>query len=549
MTIKPDYIFESSWEVCNKVGGIYTVLSTKAFTLQKDFTNNMIFIGPDLKGSRPIDFVEDRTLLADWRNHAAETWRLKLRAGRWNVSGQPIVILVDFMPFMKESNDLFYEMWERFGVDSIRGYGDYRESCVFAYSAGKTIESFCRFFELDGKKIVSVFNEWTLGMGLLYVKKHLPEAATVFVTHATTTGRSMSGNGLRLYSISDGCDADAIARQLNVDAKHSLEKQAAAHADCFATVSDITAIECGRILGKTPDVVTPNGFEPSFVPSGSDYVAQRAKARSLLSDVTTKLTGFPVADNALFVATAGRYEYRNKGLDVFIDAINGLRHRNGMEREVVAFIMVPAWTLEARADLKYLVENNISQNEPLQAPWITHWINNDADDRILNAIRSCGFEPSGRVRIVYVPSYLNGADGIFDRTYYELLIGMDATVFPSYYEPWGYTPLESIAFGVPTVTTDLAGFGLWAQAEGAGADASTGVKVIRRTDDNYDEVVKASADTIADLAAASEADAVDIRNRCRNLASQAGWERFITYYYKAFGHALEKASQRTDINN
>ncbi|MDR2533437.1 MAG: glycosyltransferase [Tannerellaceae bacterium] len=545
MTIKPDYIFESSWEVCNKVGGIYTVLSTKAFTLQTDFTNNMIFIGPDFKESRPIDFLEDRTLLADWRTHAADTWRLKLRVGCWNVVGQPIVILVDFMPFMKESNDFFYEMWERFGVDSIRGYGDYRESCVFAYSAGKTIESFCRFFELDGKQIVSVFNEWTLGMGLLYIKKHLPEAATVFVTHATTTGRSMSGNGLRLYSLSEDCDADVIARQLNVDAKHSLEKQAAAHADCFTTVSDITALECSRILGKVPDVVTPNGFEPNFVPSGSDYVAKREEARSLLADVAGKLTGAPVGNNAFFIATAGRYEYRNKGLDVFIDAISSLRRRADIDREVVAFIMVPAWTHSARADLKYIIENNIEQDEPLQVPWITHWINNETDDRILGAIRSHGFEALGRVRIVYVPSYLNGCDGIFNRTYYELLIGMDATVFPSYYEPWGYTPLESIAFGTPTITTTLAGFGLWAQAEGAGLDASTGVKVIKRTDDNYDEVVKATADTIADLAAASEATTIEIRNRCRNLASQASWARFITYYYKAFGHALQKASQRT----
>ncbi|MDR2496658.1 MAG: glycogen/starch synthase [Tannerellaceae bacterium] len=548
MINKPDFIFESSWEVCNKVGGIYTVLSTKALTLQTDFPDNILFIGPDLKGNSRQDFEAEPSAMQQWREYAAETRHLKLRTGRWNVAGRPMVALVDYRPIMKEMNDIYYEMWERFGVDSLSAYGDYRESCAFAYAAGKTIESYCRFHELDEQRIVAVFNEWMLGMGLLYLRKHLPQVATMFVTHATTVGRSIAGNGKPLYSMLGQCDGNLMAAELNVAAKHSLEQQAARHADSFATVSRITADECANLIGKKPDAVVPNGFEPTFVPTGITYNRKRREARRMLAGAVAKLTGTAPDDTAFFVATAGRCEYRNKGLDVFIDAINSLRHNEQLKRPLVAFVMVPAWTRDARADLRYLIDNNLEQDSPLQMPWITHWINEPDHDPVLAHIRRHEFDPAGKVRIVYVPSYLNGADGIFDCSYYELLIGMDATVFPSYYEPWGYTPQESIAFGIPAVTTSLAGFGLWAQSEGAGGDVATGVRVIRRTDDNYAEVVADTASALVDLAAATEAEAADIRNKCRQLAERTGWNRFITHYYNAFGEAIARAEYREQQN-
>ena len=98
----PDYIFESSWEVCNKVGGIYTVLSTRAKTLQDEFTDRIIFVGPDFWQNKenPL-FIEDETLFADWKKQAAEEG-LQVRTGRWNIPGQPLVLLVDFQPAMHQ---------------------------------------------------------------------------------------------------------------------------------------------------------------------------------------------------------------------------------------------------------------------------------------------------------------------------------------------------------------------------------------------------------------------------------------------------------------
>ncbi|MDR1115881.1 MAG: glycogen/starch synthase [Tannerella sp.] len=538
--IKLDYIFESSWEVCNKVGGIYTVLSSKARTLKNDFDDRIIFIGPDLDDN-PNDFTEDGTLFRDWMESLPEN--LKIRTGRWNVPGEPLVFLVSYKTFFDRRDSLYYDMWNSFRVNSSHAYGDYDDSCIFAYAAGLVIENFYRFYQLTGKKVVSVFNEWMLGMGALYIQKYVPDIATLFITHATTTGRSIAGNHKPLYSYLKSYSGDRMAKELNVEAKHSLEKQTAMFVDCFTTVSDITAQECEQLLDKAPDVVTPNGFEMDFVPGGDLYVKKREEARRRLMYVVEKLTGRPVAKDAFLVSTSGRYEYRNKGIDVFIDAMNVLRRSKVNERETVAFIMVPAWVYAARADLKYILENDYNMTAPMQTPFLTHWLNNMNEDCVMNYIFSSGFTNSAseNLRIVFVPCYLDGNDRIFNMPYYDLLIGMDATVFASYYEPWGYTPLESIAFGTPTVTTDLAGFGMWASTLVSGNDIKEGVSVIKRTDDNYFEVVNNIADALSEL---MSADARAVRNNCFHIARQASWDKFITYYYTAFETALANAGKR-----
>ena len=543
----PDYLFESSWEVCNKVGGIYTVLSTKAHTLQQMFNDKVIFIGPDVWGNTNApDFLEDNTLFADWIQHAKTIDKLRMKVGRWNVPGTPPVVLVDFKPFFSERDAFFYSMWENFRVDSMHAYGDYDESCIFAYAVGKVIESFYNFYNLSDKKVTALFNEWMLGMGALYIKKQIPAIATLFTTHATSIGRSIAGNNKALYAYMDGYNGDQMAKELNMEAKHSLEKQAAHHVDCFTTVSDITACECKQLLDKAPDIVTPNGFEPNFVPEGKEYTKKRTEARQTLINVAEKLLGCSISPDALLVSTSGRYEYRNKGIDVFIEAMNRVRNSGELQREVVAFIMVPAWVRDARADLKEVIEKNIKTTSPLQMPFITHWMNLMDQDKVLNYISHAGFTNQAieKLKIVFVPCYLDGRDGIFNKPYYDLLIGMDATVYPSYYEPWGYTPLESVAFGIPTVTTNLAGFGLWAEKSVSGKNISEGVAVIERTDFNYFDVADAITTSILSLVKKDEKEVEEIRKRCFKLAKQAEWGKFIVFYQKAFSDALAAAAKR-----
>ena len=546
-TTTPEYLFESSWEVCNKVGGIYTVLSTKAHTLQQMFNDKVVFIGPDVWGpANAPDFIEDDALFADWKKHARTTDKLKMKVGRWNVPGTPPVVLIDFKPFFSDRDAFFYSMWENFRVDSMHAYGDYDESCIFAYAVGKVIESFYNFYNLSDKKVTALFNEWMLGMGALYIKKQIHAIATLFTTHATSIGRSIAGNNKALYAYMDGYNGDQMAKELNMEAKHSLEKQTAHHVDCFTTVSDITARECKQLLDKAPDIVTPNGFEPNFVPEGKEYTKKRAEARKTLINVAEKLLGCPISPDALLVSTSGRYEYRNKGIDVFIEAMNRVRNSGELQREVVAFLMVPAWVRDARADLKEVIEKNIQTTSPMQMPFITHWLNLMDQDKVLNYISHAGFtnQASEKLKIIFVPCYLDGRDGIFNKPYYDLLIGMDATVYPSYYEPWGYTPLESVAFGIPTVTTNLAGFGLWAEKSVSGKNISEGVAVIERTDFNYFDVADAITASILSLVKKDKKEVEEIRKRCFKLAKQAEWSKFIVFYQKAFSDALEAATKR-----
>ena len=548
-TTTPEYLFESSWEICNKVGGIYTVLSTKAHTLQQSFKDKLIFIGPDVwDNTNAPDFIEDDVLFADWKTYTKTTENLKVKVGRWNVPGTPPVILVDFKPFFKEKDSFFFSMWESFRVDSIHAYGDYDESCIFAYAVGKVIESFYHFYKLEDKKVAALFNEWMLGMGALYIQKQLPAIATLFTTHATSIGRSIAGNNKALYAYMDGYNGDQMAGELNMEAKHSLEKQTALHVDCFTTVSDITARECKQLLDKAPDIVTPNGFEPNFVPTGKEYDKKRTAARRDLLNVAEKLLGCPISPDAFLVSTSGRYEYRNKGIDVFIEAMNRVRTSGRLQREVVAFIMVPAWVRDARADLKEVIDKNIRTTSPMQMPFVTHWLNLMEQDKVLNYISHSGFTnlAADKLKIIFVPCYLDGRDGIFNKPYYDLLIGMDATVYPSYYEPWGYTPLESIAFGIPTITTDLAGFGLWAKKHVTGNNISEGVAVVNRDDFNYFEVADAITSSILTLAGKDKKEAEEIRKRSFCLAAKAEWSKFIVYYEEAFRIALEHANKRNN---
>lgn len=545
--ILPDFLFETSWEVCNKVGGIYTVLSTRAHSLQMLLNDRLLFIGPDIWGDTlPLDFEEDETLFADWKQEAQEQEGLKIRIGRWRIPGKPTVVLVDFNSLFVKKSILYYVMWESYGVDSSKAYGDYDESCMFAIASATVMESFYHFYDLKKKNVVALFNEWMLGMGALYLQKEVPSIATIFTTHATSIGRSIAGNNKPLYAYMDGYNGDQMASELNMEAKHGIEKIAAHQADCFTTVSYITAIECEKLLDKKPDIVTPNGFEPNFVPVGDLYACKRNEARKTLISIAEKLTGSNIPSDALLISTSGRYEYKNKGIDVFIDAVNHVRNSSDLNREVIAFIMVPAWVNDARSDLRKMVQENINGDTPLQHPLITHWLNNMSEDKVMHFMAQCGFENSSndRLKIVFIPCYLAGEDGIFNKPYYDLLIGMDATIYPSYYEPWGYTPLESIAFGIPTITTNLAGFGLWAMNYVTGNNIQDGVVVINRTDFNYNEVVEAIKENILTLAKITPKEVSIIQEHCFKLAKDAEWNKFIVYYESAFAFAIDSAKKR-----
>ncbi|MDR0422764.1 MAG: glycogen/starch synthase [Proteiniphilum sp.] len=544
----PDYIFETSWEVCNKIGGIYTVLSTRANSLQKFYKDRVFFIGPDVWNQHESPwFGEDKSLFPAWCRFASHEEHLPVRAGRWMVPGEPIVFLVKFDALFEKRDEIYTQMWLDYGVDSIAGYGDYHEAVMFACAAGRLIESFYRFHRLEEENVIAHFNEWTTGAGTLYIRKNVPRIATLFTTHATSVGRSIAGNGLPLYDRLREYDGDRMAHRLNMTAKHSVEKRAAQYADCFTTVSDITAAECTQLLQRQPDVITPNGFEKNFVPRGAVHIRMRKRARKTLLTVAEKTVGHPLRPNALLVATSGRYEYRNKGIDVFIDALHLLGKMPQLTRDVIAFIMVPGWVKGAREDLKARLCGDAPADTPLQSPFITHELVEPQHDMVMNHIARLGFSNSAaeKVKIIFVPSYLNGDDGIFNLPYYDLLTAFDLSVFPSSYEPWGYTPHESAAFSLPTVTTTLAGFGAWAEREGGKKEEiGDGIAVISRNDANSAEVAEKIADIIYDLSLKSDEQVKALRQNAATLAGTADWAHFVRHYREAYAKALHNSRVR-----
>lgn len=548
-----DLLFETSWEVCNKIGGIYTVLSTKANTLHKLYNDNVVFIGPDVwSESTPSPYFEEtETNLDSWKEVATLPEGVRVRLGRWNVPGHPLVILVKFDSLYRLNNDLFGEMWKKYGVDSLHAYGDYGEACAFSHAAASVICSIVEYYGNKKKNIIAHFDEWTTGMGLLLVKDRCPQVATIFTTHATSIGRSICGNQKPLYDYLKGYNGDQMSRELNMEAKHSLEKITAHQADCFTTVSQITAIECEQLLERRPDIVTPNGFESGFVPAKTKMPAARKDARSLLINTARALTGIDYDDKSTFiVVTSGRFEYRNKGLDMYLDSINRVRSQAPKKR-VIAYIMVPAWVKDARPDLVERISTDTTSTEPLQDPIFTHRVNNPDSDAVLASIHRLGFtnHVSDNVTVIYVPCYLDAQDGIFNKTYYQILAGVDATVFPSYYEPWGYTPLESVAFGVPTVTTTLSGFGQWILNDLDNGFEKSGVNVIERTDHSYSSSVENIAESLMTLINADKKQITAISDSARNTAGKASWTYFIDYYIKAFDKAIASRNRRRTKSN
>lgn len=542
-----DLLFETSWEVCNKVGGIYAVLSTKAKTLQKKYKDRVVFIGPDVwtpENESPF-FTECKTPLDAWRRQAVLPQGMTVRVGRWNVPGKPIAVLVSYNSLYSYKNELYAEMWDQYRVDSLHAYGDYDESCMFAYGAALVIESIVLWSE-NAKRVVAHFDEWTTGMGLLCIKSHMPWVGTVFTTHATSIGRSICGNGKPLYDYMSGYNGDQMAGELNMQSKHSLEKAAAHAADAFTTVSEVTARECEQLLERRP-MVTPNAFEPTFVPKGAKMRQARQQARERMLTVARALTGTDFAPDTLIVATSGRCEYRNKGLDVCLDALSGLRSQledGNATRKAVAFVFVPAWVDAARPDLAKAVA--CGDGTGLPDPVVTHSIYNPDSDSVYCRIKSLGFTngADSAVTVIYVPSYLNGTDGIFNMAYYDLLAGVDVTMFPSYYEPWGYTPLESVAFGVPTVTTNLSGFGQWVLSTCGDDFAQTGVRVVPRTDSSYHDTVNGVQSAVLDAWGWNSATAQKVGRNAQKTAKLATWDKFMAYYYEAYDHALECAAAR-----
>lgn len=544
--INPDYVFEVSWEVCNKVGGIHTVISTKSVALRKN-CKELILIGPDTWRDSAVhpEFTEDTSMFADW-HRKAESEGIRVRTGTWNIPGNPKVLLIDYSNYISQKDAILFNFWEDYKLDSLAGQWDYIEPALFGYAVGKVIESFVNFNLSVHDKIVAHFHEWMTGTGILHLKKQMPQIATAFTTHATAVGRSIAGNRLPLYKNLSQYNGDLVARDLNISSKQSLEKLSAQNADVFTTVSDITALECAQLLRKEVDVVTPNGFENDFVPKGEMFDEKRKIARQKFIKIASCLCGYKYAAEPVIISTSGRYEFYNKGYDLFVDALGELNKDTSLQQEVLAYILVPGNNYGPAKSLINII-NECDGERDIENNVLTHNLHDAEYDPILNRIKANGLfnRPEDKVKVIFVPSYLNGDDGIFDLKYYDLLPGIDLTAFLSYYEPWGYTPLESIAFGIPTITTVLAGFGKWMQSVLKRNDKC--VEVIFRDEDNSAEVTSNVVKYVKNFLSLKESDRENLSKAASAASENALWTNLIDKYVEAYSIALNKIDDRQDL--
>ncbi|OPZ31135.1 MAG: Maltodextrin phosphorylase [Lentisphaerae bacterium ADurb.BinA184] len=527
-------LFEVSWEVCNKVGGIYTVIRSKIPQALAEFGDNYCLLGPYL--ARNPEFQE--TDEPCWREPRQwlEEHDFECRFGRWAVDGWPKVILL--RPGSRYNTDqLLYRLWESFGVDSIAGGWDYVEPVLFSTVCAEAIVLLeQKILARSQTKVIAHFHEWMTGAGLLHVKENAPNIATVFTTHATVLGRSYMGSGRDLYRDLEAISPQNEARQLNIVAKHSMESVTAREADAFAAVSKITGWEAQKILGRQPSVITENAMEVEAVP---DLAANRQPAlasRGRLLDFAGRFLGQRPPEHTRILLISGRYEYVNKGVDVFLDALAELRAGLHPGQDVLALFCILGGHLERRPD---------GARADGTAPICTHRLRDENHDPIVSRCLALGVTNRAEdlLKVIFVPVYLCEGDGVLNLPYYEVLQGVDLGVFPSQYEPWGYTPLESVVYAVPTITTDQAGFGLWVQ-ESDDLAHDRGVLVLPRRGRSRDEVVKALAQQLRTFIAWSDEELAAQRAAARAIGGRARWTEFYQKYLNGYELALRSAEKR-----
>jgi phosphorylase/glycogen(starch) synthase len=531
MSGSPASLFEVSWEVCHKVGGVHTVVSTKAKTLVQRFGDAYVAVGPWLLPSTGADGVFETDPGFDAFCDGCRAAGVPVRVGRWRVPGRPRAILVEFSGLYAKRNEILESLWKQFKVDSLSGGWDYVEPVLFGHAAGIVVERWHRAFGRG--PAVAQFHEWMAGAGLLYLKTAAPEIGTVFTAHASMLGRSLAGEGKDLAA---GLAPSDLADALGVRGKNSLEGACCREADVLTTVSAMTSDEIERFHGRKADVLLPNGLDVETIAAAAPEATPSSTYAKLVR-VASRFTGDDVS-SARIVCVPGRNEFRNKGFDLALAAAAELDKRPGPA--VVFFFFVPAGNSGVRREVAERLRSDAPAAGPLGVS--THQLHQGDADAIVKRCAELGLANAkgSRVKVVYVPEYLHGGDGVINLLYEAIVRASDVTACPSNYDAWGCTPQESLALGVPTVTSDSAGFGRWAASQGLGE--GDGVHVLARAGRTFE----AARDDLASIldAALKTGKSPELADRCRAAARRTSWTEFVAHYDDAFARAVVVSSAR-----
>ncbi len=587
-----DKLFEVSFEACNRVGGIYRVLESKADKMIHHYGDKYFLIGPYYRDKARGEFKEEaappkmRKVFQDLQGEG-----IRCHYGRWLIKGKPVTILIDFSDFFYKTDEIKREIWDEFGVDSLDTGHDFNEPVVWSYAAGRLIRELDS--EYKGEKTVAHFHEWLSGAGLLYLKSRKTRVKTVFTTHATTLGRTLAFHSINFYNLLDELKPEEEVRKYGVVAKHSIERAAAKASDVFTTVSEITGMEAEKFLERKPDVYLPNGLDIEKFLSFEDIVVKHRLQRRRLRDFVASYF-FPYytfdMEETLFYFIIGRNELRAKGIDVFINSLGKLNKKmqeEGSTRTIVAFLFIPAdvrginpallENVEYFRDLQGSLEGtlpeieerilyNILRGKKLTKKSLisedylldiekklhrmkrngenpslsTHHLNS-LHDEIINHLKDAELlnREEDRVKVIYYPVYLTGHDGLSNLSYEEALEACHMGVFPSFYEPWGYTPLEAAALGVSSVTTDLAGFGRFCTGLKAKKERP-GIYILEREKHSDEDVTEDLYSFLYEFMKTSRRERVENKIEARKIAAKADWRIFVHSYIEAHNKSLDR---------
>ena len=610
-TIQPaaqeTYLFEIAYEVCWQSGGIYTVLRSKAPAMTELWGDRYCLVGPYHQDTAETEFEPRRPAGVMARAiEALEAAGIRCHFGRWLVGGNPRVLLIDTESVKHKLAEMKYFLWKDFGLATRGGDWELDNVIALGYAVRDFLKAFCQARQETNLKnhwgVIAHCHEWMGSLAIPLIRHGALPVATVFTTHATLLGRYLSSSEADLAQSLPYVNTDEAARHFDIYDRFSIERAAAQHADVFTAVSEITADEAGTLLGRPVDIVLPNGLNIQRFAAIHEFQNLHRQYKEKINEFVMSHF-FPSysfdLDNTLYFFSAGRYEHRNKGVDVFIEALARLNHRlreAGSTQTVVAFLVMPAPfrsinvdVLGGRAmfeELRAACQNAARQmgnklfmraaegvvpsgaelldqdsiirlKRLIQArrcgrlPIIcTHDLKDDEHDPVLSQLRSCRLvnDREDRVKVVFHPEFMKSTTPLFGLDYDQFVRGCHLGVFPSYYEPWGYTPMECMASGIPAVTSDLSGFGAYLKSH-VPEHQSKGLFIVDRRGADLDK----SADDLARLmewfCSLNRRQRVVIRNDVEGMAEQFDWSRLVVHYSNAHALAMQRYTDAQPAGN
>lgn len=588
--IKETLLVEIAWEVLNQVGGIYTVIRSKAPTVTKKWGDNYCLLGPYMPHNVAAEFEETEPE-DDAFGQAVDTMRKKgyqVYHGVWLVSGRPKAVLFDLGSVMPRLSEIKYLLWEHHGISSPSD--DLLLNDVLAF--GEMVRIFLtELAEVRAdKEVIAHFHEWMAASGLPALRRANVQVKTIFTTHATLLGRYLAMNDPGFYDHLPFMDWQKEAKHFNIETNATIERAAAHGSHVFSTVSEVTARECRQLLGRNPDVLLPNGINNERFEALHEFQNLHLRFKNKIHEFTISHFFHNYTfdlNKTMYFFTSGRYEYLNKGYDLTLEALARLNHRlktEGSEITVVMFFVtkrpyhsINPDILESKAvleELRHTIEAIQKQvgdrllfdamsrsdqrlpelNQFVDDYWrlryrrtlqswksdslpaiVTHNLHDDGGDDILNYLRSANLlnHESDRVKVVYHPDFINYTNPLFSMDYSQFVRGCHLGVFPSYYEPWGYTPLECIASGVPTISSDLAGFGDYVKDNVADHNRR-GIYIVKRHQKSFDAAAGELANRMFNYVRLSRRDRIDLRNRTEGSSTLFDWSNLFKYYDQAY---------------